>query len=145
MALHELKDFVNLEINAPAEKCYNIMIDFESYPRWQKAVDTSTILKTHSSGQIVEFKADLLFKTFRYVLDYRFSQDEHRFEWDMLEGDIPAITGFFSIENITGDNKCIATYSLTINPGFWVPQSLIYFTKKFVMLGVLKDLKKIAE
>ena len=145
MKTEELSDFVNLEINASARKCYDIMIDFESYPAWQKAVDESKILQTHKAGQVVEFKADLVFKTFRYVLNYRFNPDKHRFDWDLLEGDIPSITGFFNIERINGSNKCLATYSLNINPGFWVPQSLVHFSKKFVMLGVLKDLKKIVE
>jgi uncharacterized membrane protein len=141
-----LSDFVALEINAPVEKCYAAMIDFESYPKWQKAICESNILEKTSFGLTVEFIADVIIKKFRYVLAYRFSREkEFAFAWELVEGDIENVTGDFTLKTLKNPAKCIATYRLDLIPGFWVPKTLVYLVKKNVMMGVLKDLKKWVE
>ena len=67
-----------IRVEAPAERCYDVAIDFESYPEWVRDVKEAKILETDEErrGKRVEFRAAALGKSIRYVLEYDFSDAE---------------------------------------------------------------------
>lgn len=136
---------VDLDINASPEACFNAMIDFASYPEWQKAVKRVRVIEERPEGPVVEFTAGLIVRDVRYVLAYRLDARHHRISWDYVEGDAKSVEGEFRADPLEGGRRTRATYRLSIDPGFWVPGPLIGKVREAVMRGVLKDLKKRVE
>lgn len=140
--MQRIHEAVYLEIEATATECFDIMLDFESYPLWQTAVKTAEVKERHAEGTIVEFTVDLIIKKIRYVLDYRIDRENLKLEWHYLEGDLPHIDGDFHIDKLDDESRCLAVYRLDITTNFHVPRPLVVLMKNTAMLGAMKDLRK---
>jgi hypothetical protein len=91
----------------------------------------------------VEFEVDARVRTVRYRLRYRY--DEPRsITWDYLEGDPKDVDGEYLFED-RGDGTTLATYSLAIDPGTWVPGKLQKVLGQQVMKVSMEDLKRRVE
>src|SRR6185312_4971113 len=79
-----------IRVEAPADRCFDVAIDFESYPEWAKDVKSARILETDGEGRgtSVEFRAAALGRSIRYVLDYDYSDAPEAFSWQFREGDM---------------------------------------------------------
>ena len=65
-----------IRIDAPADRCWDVAIDFESYPEWVRDVKEVKILERDDEGRglRVEYRAAALGKSIRYVLEYDYSE-----------------------------------------------------------------------
>jgi hypothetical protein len=61
-----------IRVDAPAARCLDVALDFESYPEWARDVREAKVLETDAEGRgsKVEFRAAALGKSIRYVLEY---------------------------------------------------------------------------
>jgi ribosome-associated toxin RatA of RatAB toxin-antitoxin module len=106
-------------IAAPAERCFDAMSDFESYPEWQSQVKRCTVLERARDAVLVETVTDIMVREIRYVLRYRFDRP-HRLWWEYVEGDARDVEGDFSLQDL-GDGTAEATYRIAVDPGRFVP------------------------
>ena len=134
-----------LEIEGTPQECFDALVDYETFPEWQGAVKSVDVLTRDKDGrgEEVEFEVDAKVKTISYTLRYHY-EEPHRITWDYLEGDIKHIDGEFILED-RGDGSTLATYSLDLDPGVWLPGKLAKVLNDQVMRGSVEDLKKRVE
>lgn len=59
-------------IDAPLDKCVQIVLDFERYPDWAKDVKEATVRERDDQGRPsrVEYRASALGRSTHYTLEY---------------------------------------------------------------------------
>ena len=146
----KLTESRTLAINAPIEVCWEVMCDFEQYPKWQKAISSAKIVKNDKKGrpQHVEYTINLLFRRLRYVLDYIYDDKNKALEWGYVEGDLKDVRGS-AVFKSKSPNETEVTYSLAVVSGIPVPQKVIgYLTDKALGAGLnefRKQVEKVAK
>jgi hypothetical protein len=64
--------------------------------------------------------------------------------WDYVEGDVRSVDGDYVLED-RGDGTTLATYSLEIDPGIWLPGRVKKMLTEQVMKRSVEDLKRRVE
>lgn len=132
-------------IEAAPKQCFDALVDYESFPDWQRAVRDCEVLTRdrHGRGKEVAFKIDAKVKSIRYTLDYDY-EEPHLIRWRYVEGDVRDVDGEFVFED-RGDGTTLATYALRIDPGLPLPGSIMSVLSDQVMQGSMEDLKQRVE
>jgi uncharacterized membrane protein len=136
-----------IRVEAPADRCFDVAIDFESYPEWAKDVKSARILETDSEGRgtKVEYRAAALGKSIRYVLAYDYTEAPTAFSWHFVEGDmLKSLDGTYRFE-AEGDASTRVHYDLAIEIGVPLPGLLKRRAAGLIMGNALKELKKQVE
>ncbi len=135
-----------LAIDAPAEKCYRMMYDFNLYPKWSILLDKVRILDLHDDGRgrNVEFQANVLFRKVVYVLQYSYDDENLCLSWTSVGGDILSTKGRYFFKPI-GQDRTYSTYELDVSIDFYVPKRMVRFFSNIMMPRVMKGFKKMVE
>ena len=128
-------------VQGTPQQCFDALLDFESYPDWQKAVKDCEVLTRDPSGRgkEVHFEIDAMVRRISYTLDYSY-EEPHLITWDFLEGDVRDIDGEFVLED-QGDGTTLATYGLRLEAGVWMPGKIQSLLSDQVMQRSVEDLK----
>ena len=94
-------------------------------------------------GRDVAFEIDAKVKTIRYRLRYSY-EPPHRIAWAYLGGDVKDVDGEMVLED-RGDGTTLATYSLALDAGVWLPGPVRKVLTDQVMKGSVEDLKRRVE
>ena len=129
----------SVEINAPIEKVYEVVTDFEKYPEFLSEVKNVKVVKKSPKKPVVEFEVKYV-KTFRYTLEFDLKKPTD-VKWKLVEGDFRDNRGFWKLEK-KGKNKTKATYSAELDFGFFVPKSIL---NKVISTGLPSMLQKFKE
>jgi uncharacterized membrane protein len=132
-------------VEGTPEECFDALVDYESFPDWQGAVKSVSV-ETHDSdgrGEQVAFEIDAKVKTIRYKLRYSY-EPPGRITWDYVDGDVKDVDGELTLED-RGDGTTLATYSLALDPGVWLPGPVRKVLTDQVMKGSVEDLKQRVE
>ena len=107
----------SIEINAPAERCYEIVADLERTPEWAKPLKSLTVLERDSEQRavLVDTLTDAKMKTVRAVLRYSY-EPKRAIRWVQEVGDAKSLTGSWTFEDI-GEGHTRATYAIESDPG----------------------------
>ena len=134
-----------IEIAGPPEACFDAITDYVSFPDWQRAVKDVEVLSRDSDGRgkEVAFEIDAKVKTIHYTLRYSY-EPPHRITWDYVDGDVKDDDGEMVLED-QGDGTTLATYSLALDPGVWLPGPIQKVLRDQVMKGSVEDMKKRVE
>ena len=135
-----------IRVEAPADRCYDVAVDFESYPEWVRDVKEAKILETDEEGRgkRVEFRAAALGKSIRYVLEYDFSDAPHSFSWKFVDGDmLRRLDGTYRFE--PDGNSTRVHYDLAVELAVPLPGLLKRRAAGLIMGSALKELKKQVE
>jgi uncharacterized membrane protein len=132
-------------VEGSPQDCFDALVDYESFPDWQRAVKSVEVLGRDGEGRgrDVTFEIDAKVRTIRYTLRYSY-EPPHRIGWDYVEGDVKDVDGEMVLED-RGDGTTLATYSLALDPGVWLPGPLQKVLNDQVMKGSVEDLKKRVE
>jgi uncharacterized membrane protein len=132
-------------IDANPKQCFAALIDYESFPEWQRAVKSCEVLTRdrEGRGKEVAFEVDAKVKSITYTLDYSY-EEPHLITWRFVEGDVRDVDGEFVFED-QGDGTTLATYALRLDPGFPLPGRLLNLLNEQVMQGAMEDLKQRVE
>jgi uncharacterized membrane protein len=130
------------EIDASPEDCFAALLDYESFPEWQRAVKSVEVLERDAEGRgrDVEFRIDAKVKEVRYVLRYSYEPPE-RIAWDYVEGDVKDVSGEFLLEAADGGGT-LATYRIALDAGVWMPGPIRKVLTDQVMKGAVDDLAR---
>jgi uncharacterized membrane protein len=128
-------------IEGSPQGCFDALVDYESFPEWQRAVKAVDVLSRgrDGRGKEVAFEIDAKVKTVRYTLDYDY-EEPHLISWRYVEGDVRDVEGEFVLED-QGDGSTLATYALRLDPGGWLPGRVANLLNEHVMQGAVEDLK----
>ena len=134
-----------IAITGSPSQCFDAITDYETFPEWQRAVKQVDVLSRDRDGRgkEVAFEIDAKVKTVRYTLDYRY-EAPHHVTWVYVEGDPKDVDGELVLED-QGDGSTLATYSINIDPGVWLPGKVVSLLNEQVMHGALEDLKRRVE
>jgi ribosome-associated toxin RatA of RatAB toxin-antitoxin module len=135
----------SLMIDARPEVCFNEITDYETFPEWQAAVKAVDVLSRDDEGRgrEVGFRIDAKVREVSYTL--RYSYDPPRLiTWDYVDGDVKSVDGQFTFES-QPDGTTLATYSLEIEAGVWLPGPVKKVLTDQVMKRSVEDLKRRAE
>jgi uncharacterized membrane protein len=135
-----------IRVDAPANRCFDVAVDFESYPEWVRDVKEAKILETDDDGRgkLVEFRAAALGKSIRYVLEYDYAASPEAFSWRFVEGDmLRRLDGTYRFEP-DGDSTRVH-YDLAVELAVPLPGLLKRRAAGLIMGSALKELKKQVE
>jgi len=136
-----------IRVEAPADRCWDVAIDFESYPEWVKDVKDVKTLERDDEGRgtRVEFRAAALGKSIRYILEYDYSEAPNAFSWKFVEGDmLRRLDGTYRFE-AESDTSTRIHYDLAVDLAVPLPGLLKRRAAGIIMGSALKDLKKQVE
>jgi ribosome-associated toxin RatA of RatAB toxin-antitoxin module len=135
----------SLVIEAEPALCFDEITDYETFPEWQAAVKEVEVLSRDSDGRghDVRFVIDAKVRVVSYTLRYSYERP-HLIKWDYVEGDVKSVDGEFVFED-QGDGTTLATYSLDIDPGVWLPRRVKKLLTEQVMKRSVEDLKRRVE
>ncbi|MCU1465109.1 MAG: Polyketide cyclase / dehydrase and lipid transport [Actinomycetia bacterium] len=136
-----------IRIEAPADRCWDVAVDFESYPEWVRDVKDVHVLERDDEGRgkRVEYRAAALGKSIRYVLDYDFSEAPTAFSWKFTEGDmLRRLDGRYQFDP-DGPASTRVHYELAVELAVPLPGLLKRRAAGLIMGSALKELKKQVE
>jgi coenzyme Q-binding protein COQ10 len=138
-------DCRTIEIDAPPERCFALMTDYERIPAWQGAVRSIRVLERDEQGRgsVLEYEIDARLKTVRYRLRQIYDEP-HRLSSEYLEGDFRDFAGEWRFL-AAGEGRTRAELDLRIDPGRFVPAPVRGAISDAVMKRALRDLKREAE
>ena len=132
-------------ISASAQECFDAIVDFETYPEWQEAVQECEVLSRDEDGRArrVRTTIDAKVRRVSYTLDYSY-EEPHTVSWDFVEGDPKRVEGEFVFEE-DASGMTRATYALRLDAGVWVPGPIAKILNDQVMKRAVEDLKRHVE
>lgn len=138
----------SIEINAPAQKCFDVICDFASYPKWQKSMREVRILEQNGTRpSIVEYKLETVVQSLTYTLRYSYeTQAPELFglSWTYVRGDLKNIEGKYTFKAL-GAAKTATMFQLSIEIGRWVPNFILKTFQEGSMQETLESLKRRVE
>ena len=128
-------------VEAAPQACFDALVDFDSYAEWQSAVKHCEVESRDDAGRgrRVAFDIDAKVKTVSYTLDYSY-EEPHLLTWVYVGGDVKDVDGAFTLED-RGDGTTLATYSLRLDAGVWLPGPVASMLRDGVMERAMDDLK----
>jgi len=135
-----------IRIEAAADRCWDVDIDFESSPEWVRDVKEVRILERDEEGRghRVEYRAAALGKSVRYVLEYDYSEAPTAFSWKFVEGDmLRRLDGSYRFEPEGSVTR--VQYELAVELAVPLPGLVKRRAAGLIMGSALKELKKQVE
>jgi uncharacterized membrane protein len=133
------------EVEAPIEVCFATIIDYETFPSWQRAVKAVEVIERDEEGrgELVSFEVDLGVRRLEYRLLYHY-EPPVRVWWDFVSGDFARdIDGDFRFEPAGAGTR--ATYSISLRPAVPVPGFVARRLEREMMKRSVEDLRREAE
>ncbi|HEU5081963.1 MAG TPA: SRPBCC family protein [Acidimicrobiales bacterium] len=113
-----------MHIEAPLERIWDVLTDFETYPRWARDLKEATVLQRDEEGRalLVRFRAAAMGRSTTYTLAYDWDDAPNRLPWKLVSGDIQRVLDG-AYEFIETDSGTDVTYHLRVDlaiplPGF---------------------------
>jgi uncharacterized membrane protein len=113
----ELRAERSVEIEAPLERCFEIVSDLESTPDWQDSMISIEVLERDSERRptLCEIVSDA--KIRQVTSELRFAHHPpDSMTWEQEKGDMKWLNGSWTLEDL-GEGRTRATYSLVGDPG----------------------------
>lgn len=133
-------------VNAPADRCLAVVLDFERYPEWAKDIKEATVRARDDQGRParVEYRASALGRSTHYILEYDYSEIPGRLSWHLVEGDIMrALDGAYSFVEVEGGTQVF--YELDIELVIPLPGFVKRRAEARILAEAVKDLKSRVE
>jgi uncharacterized membrane protein len=135
-----------IRVEAPADRCWDVAVDFESYPEWVRDIREAKVLERDDQGRgkRVEFRAAALGKSIRYILEYDYSDAPGSFSWKFLEGDmLRRLDGTYRFE--PEETSTRVHYDLAVDLAVPLPGLVKRRAAGLIMGSALKELKRQVE
>ena len=135
----------NIDIGASTDEIFAVATDFAAYPDWNANIKRVEVKETDDDGRAttVWFEVDAKVKTVTYTLAYDYSDAPEAFSWDLVDGDVKALSGSYRFDEF--DDITEVAYETSLDPGFPLPGFLKRQGEKAIVKGALADLKKRVE
>ena len=115
---------VYIVIDAPPEKIWDVILDYDHYAEFYPNVHKAEITKKEGNHIYVYFVLNALgVLKIKYNIDHTFHKDENRLTWKMdqsKKNDFKESIGFWQIWP-RKDGKSLVCYSVYVETGRWIP------------------------
>jgi coenzyme Q-binding protein COQ10 len=112
-----------ITINAPIEKVFDVITNYDRYAEFLKEVKKVTTLERTGNTAKVQYEVDVV-KTIRYTI--RVTEERpKRMSWTFVEGEVMKDNkGSWTLEP-EGEGKTRATYNVEMALGMLVPKAIV--------------------
>ena len=123
------------------QRCFDALLDFESYPNWQTAVTACHVISRDRDGRgrRVQLEIDAKLRPISCTVDYSYEQPHH-VTWHFVEGNVDDVDGELVLED-RGDGTTLATCALRIDAGPSLRGRAVSILNEQVTQSSLEDLK----
>ena len=105
------------EVDAPVERCFEIVTDLERAPEWQASIGAVEMLERDGDGRPALAKLKIEALVASVTVRFRFTYDAPTdMYWQRESGDLRDASGSWTFED-AGGGRTRATYSLDMDPG----------------------------
>ena len=135
-----------IRIDASLDDCLAVVLDFENYPSWARDLKQVTIQERDEAGRgrLVEFRAAAMGQSFKYVLEYDYTEMPDSFSWVLNSGEkLRQLDGTYRFEP-AGDATRVH-YALVVDLSIPVPGLIKRRAAGMIMGTALRELKKAVE
>ena len=135
-----------IRIDASLKQCLAVVLDFENYPSWARDLKQVTIQERDDDGRgrLVEFRAAAMGQSFKYVLEYDYSEMPDSFSWVLNSGEkLRQLDGTYRFEP-EGDATRVH-YDLVVDLSIPLPGMIKRRAAGMIMGTALRELKKAVE
>lgn len=135
----------SLLIEAEPAACFDAITDYSTFPEWQSAVKEVQVLSRDKAGRgrDVRFQIDAKVRQVAYTLRYSY-EPPASITWDYVDGDVKSVDGEYVFQD-QHDGTTLASYTLDIDPGVWLPGRVKKMLTDQVMKRSVEDLKRRVE
>lgn len=108
---------------APIEKVFQAITDYESYPDFVEGVSAVRVLESTEDGALVEYDLNFI-KTFQYRLQMKHTKPTE-VRWSLESGDIfKKNQGYWKFKDL-GDGRTEVEYDLELDVKMFAPSALV--------------------
>jgi ribosome-associated toxin RatA of RatAB toxin-antitoxin module len=129
-------------ISRPPEKVWNVVADPETLMSQERKVQKVKVLSHTANKQNVAFSVSMtrLFPPFNYVLLQELSPP-NLLRFHRISGSFKDIQGSWKLLPVDRGNKTILTYTLQLDPGPFIPRSLLLGAVKSDLPSMMRNAK----
>lgn len=113
----------SIVINAPIEKVFEVIADYEKYPEFLTEVKGITVKNRKGNECDVHYEADIV-KTIKYALHLK-EEKPNKVSWTFLSGEFMKDNKGGWVLESEGPNQTKATYNIEVTVGMLVPKSIL--------------------
>ena len=135
-----------MTVECSAEDVYDVVTDFENYPKWVTGLKKIKVLETFEDsgrGKVVEFFVGAMGLSVSYTLSYTVDEPK-QVDWISIAGGIKSIVGQYKITP-AADGKTLVQYTLDVDAGFGIPGPVRKAVTNLIIGAALPDLKRYLE
>lgn len=130
----------SIVINAPVEKCFEIISDYERYPEFLPEVKKIRTSNRRGAEVDVHYEAEVV-KVIKYTLHLK-EEKPNRVSWSFIEGEFMKDNkGGWVLED-AGNGTTKATYSIKVAVGPLVPKTILNALVDSQLPKLLENFKK---
>ena len=129
-----------ITINAPVEKCWSVISDYERYPEFLPEVKKIRTLNRRGNEVDVQYEAEVV-KVIKYTVHMK-EEGPKKLSWSFIDGEFMKDNkGGWVLED-GGGGTTKATYSIAVEVGMLVPKTIINALVDTQLPKLLENFKK---
>jgi uncharacterized membrane protein len=129
-----------VRIEAPPDKCYELVADYERYPQWVKFFESHQVRDRYVDGRPrrVEWTVNAYIRKVRFVNEYSYDDANLILSWVSHEGDLLENTGRWKFLPV-GDRQTSATFEVCASFDFAGPSRILHYFSNVAMGRAMRD------
>lgn len=133
----------SIVINAPPEKLFDIICQYEKYPEFLSEVKKIRVLERKGNTVKVEYQVDVI-KTIHYTILVTEDRPK-RMSWTFVEGEVMKDNKGSWVLEPEGEGRTKATYTVELALGALVPKAIVNTLAEGSLPKMLESFKRRAE
>jgi hypothetical protein len=125
-------------VNAHSGAIWAALIDYDNFTRIFKEMDKVYVLERDRAGAEVEFWLSIFLAQYHYVLYRHYESPRRKLTWHRVSGDLQRIEGSWEILQTPRADAQLVIYESYVDPGSWVPPTLV----RWRSMGKARDMAK---
>lgn len=117
-----------VRIGAPPETIWKIMTDCAQAPTYVPGLRRCRLIDSASDGSWQDIEHEVRYAWFLPTVRYVFRAEydrPHRISFHRISGDLKEEEGTWQLTRTADGSATIVEYEVYVDPGFWVPQTLL--------------------
>lgn len=129
-----------ITINAPVEKCWSVISDYERYPEFLPEVKKIRTLNRRGAEVDVQYEAEVV-KIIKYTVHMK-EEGPKKLSWSFIDGEFMKDNkGGWVLED-AGNGTTKATYNIAVEVGMLVPKTIVNALVETQLPKLLENFKK---
>jgi coenzyme Q-binding protein COQ10 len=131
-------------INAPPDKVFDTIINYDRYPQWLPEVKKIHTSDRKGNEVKIHYEVDFKIKTIRYTILAR-EERPQRMSWSFVEGEVMKDNKGSWVLEPEGEGRTKVTYNVEVAVGPLVPKSFLNTLVDQTLPKMLESLKRRVE